>query len=157
MIRTIVYAAPEQPRGGLEAAEAGSDERPDGYLEKLLKYVPAEILAFFVPAAAAAKDDARLSWVVFVLSILATIGYVRFHAEQLPKDKRPRPHYYGLAAVAFVFWAMGSSETVRHLLKVSATTTEVLLGIAVLLLPLVDWLLAKAFGGAKVSEPPAGS
>ena len=158
MIRTIVYEGPRRPGGGLEAVESTRDEPKDGYAAQLLKYVPAEILAFFVPAAAAAKDNSRLSWVVFVAGLAATVGYLRFHAEPLPAEKRPPLYFYALAAAAFVFWAMGSSDTVRALFRVSATTTEVLLGIAVLLLPLVDWLLGKLFRRApeKGQSPPQG-
>jgi hypothetical protein len=146
MIRTIVYGEPTRTKSALEGAEVANEAPKDGYVDRLLKYVPAEILAFFIPAAAAAKADRRLSWTVFAVGLVATIGYLRYHAEALPAPQRPPLHFYALAAVAFVFWAMGSSEAVRELLKVSATTTEVLLGIAVLMLPLADWLLGKGLG-----------
>jgi hypothetical protein len=155
MIRTIVYERPRRPEGGLEAVESTKDEPTDGYAAQLLKYVPAEILAFFIPAAAAAKGNSKLSWVVFVAGLAATVGYLRFHAEPLPAEQRPPLHFYALAAAAFVFWAMGSSDTVRALFQVSDTTTEVLLGIAVLLLPLADWLLGKLFRTAPEKREPA--
>jgi hypothetical protein len=153
MLRTVVYSGPAQPRRKSlrpkkndNAAQSDAEQAPkDGYLEKLVKYVPVEVLAVFVPLAAAAKDNDTLAWIVFGVGFVATIGYLAYHADTLPSDKRPKPYFYALAAVAFGFWAAGASDTTRALIGISATVTEVSLGIAVLLLPLADWVLGKIF------------
>ena len=143
MLRTIVYNGPPQP-ATMAAAKGNSDpvgDAPkDGYLEKLVKYVPAEVVAVYVALAAAARDRTGLMWVVFGAGAVATVGYVYFHASQLRKEKQPRYYTYVISLLAFALWATGASDSTRGLLHIDAITSEVALGLGVLLLPLIDFL-----------------
>jgi hypothetical protein len=142
MIRTIVYHGPPQQQVKLAGGDkSAADSAPqDGYLQKLVKYVPAEVLAVFVPLSAAAKDSHWLAWVVVAAGAVATVGYLMYHASALPKKKQPKPYMYIIALAAFFLWAGGTSETVRSLVNVSPVVAEVFLGLGALLMPLADWV-----------------
>lgn len=154
MLRTIVYNGPAQPRGNaLRANGSAAEASPkDGYLEKLVKYVPAEILAVFVPLAAASGAQgvpSILQWVVFFVGLVGTAGWLGIHASKLSKTKRPRWYSYLIASMAFFFWAAASSDVVRNLLGLNAPTTEVLLGVAVLTIPAIDELFSIIYKAMK--------
>src|SRR5512146_2122545 len=110
MIRTIVYDGPPQQQVKVAGGDkAAADSAPqDGYMQKFIKYVPAEVLAVFVPLSAAAKDSHWLAWVVIVAGVVATVGYLMYHASALPKEKQPRRYMYVIAVTAFCLWAGGA-------------------------------------------------
>src|SRR4051812_1815235 len=99
MPRTVVPPPDVRGGGGL-GAQAG-----DGLPEKLVKYVPAETLAFFVPAAAGLGSD-RDTWliVVFVVGLAGTLGYLWNRGQEEQPDKRPLTHFYVLSGIAFCCW-----------------------------------------------------
>jgi len=70
--RTVVPPPALRAGGDGLGAHAG-----DNLPEKLVKYVPAEALAFFVPAAAGLGSDRKI-WliVIFVVGLAGTIGYL---------------------------------------------------------------------------------
>jgi hypothetical protein len=137
MPRTVV--PPVRFRGSRRAEPAGGDSLP----EKLVKYVPAETLAFFVPLAAVLDDDNRKPWLITVLliGIVGTAGYLWLAAHRAAEDERPLPHFYVLACVAFVCWAIGTSAGVAALAGLDRVESGVVLGLAVFLIPLADDVL----------------
>ena len=102
------------PRSTRGAEPAGGDSLP----ERLVKYVPAETLAFFVPIAAVLDDGNRRPWLITVLvvGVIGTAGYLWLAARKAGDDERPLPHFYVLACVAFVCWAIGTSAGVADLI-----------------------------------------
>src|SRR5438876_12011383 len=93
MVRTVVYQRKTteesgrnsyQPRGGLPmqqaagsgAAAAATAPAPDKYADKLIKYVPAEVLAFYTPTAAALAGQKNLLLVAAIAALIATPGYL---------------------------------------------------------------------------------
>lgn len=132
MPRTVV--PPVRFRGAAERSVGG-----DGLPERLVKYVPAETLAFFVPTAAAigAERDTLLV-VVLVVALVGTIGYLWLAGQRAAEDERPLPHFYVLAGVAFLCWAIGTSANVSALVGMDTTTGGVVLGLAVFAVPLLD-------------------
>jgi hypothetical protein len=137
MPRTVV--PPVRFRNARGAEPAGGDSLP----EKLVKYVPAETLAFFVPLAAVLDDDNRKPWLitVLVIGIVGTAGYLWLAARNAAEDERPLPHFYVLACVAFVCWAIGTSAGVAALIGFDRVESGVVLGLAVFLIPLADDVL----------------
>jgi hypothetical protein len=121
---------------------AGGGQDGDALPEKLVKYVPAETLAFFVPVAAA-LGTSRDGWLVaaIVVAALGTVGYLWQNAQQLKPTQRPLGHFYVLAVVAFCAWAVGTSGSVADLLGADDIVGSVLLGFAVFLIPLADGVL----------------
>lgn len=146
MARTVIppqVAAAAQPRG-LDAEPAG--ELPvvgDSIPEKLIKYVPAETLAFFVPFAAAIGSERQgLLIAVVVIAAIGNVGYLWWSGHTLAKEQQPLPHFFVLATIAFVCWAIATAPNVAALLGIDALVAAVILGAAVFLIPLADQILS---------------
>lgn len=136
MPRAVV---PPNPR----SAARRSDSPPsDGLPEKLVKYVPAETLAFFVPTSAVlgSDHDAVLAAAI-AIGAVGTAGYLWLAARNESPDRRPRRHFYPLAVVAFLCWALGTSANVMDMVGIDATASGAILGFAIFLVPLADGLL----------------
>lgn len=156
MIRTVVYRRAAEPEVVDAAARVQSAPvLPDGYLDRLVKYIPGETLALWLPlaVAAAASSTPWLLWVVFAAGLGATVLYLWLNGRKLPTDKRPMPHFYVLAAVAFVVWALGTSQPTADLFKLPADVANVLLGLGVLLIPGLDQLLEALLGTRPAPDP----
>ncbi len=140
MPRTVVPPRPVDQRA---AESPAGDQLP----EKLVKYIPGETLAFFVPIAAALGTE-RDGWLVAVLIIAAigTVAYLWNSANSLPPDERPLPHFYGLAVVALACWAIGTAPNVASLISVDDVVAGVILALAVFLIPLADGILNRVLG-----------
>ena len=162
MNRTVVYprttAVPSSqgartrvPAGrtrGLEAEEpptpSASPPTPvDGYVDKLIKYVPAEVVAIFAPLSAALASRHGLLMILAVICLVATPGYLFLTAQDKSADLQPLPHYYVLATIAFAAWALGVSTELGSIVKLDAVEVGLILGGSVLLIPLIDGLLAR--------------
>jgi uncharacterized membrane-anchored protein len=130
MPRTVV---PYQSAG----APAGGEE--DGLPEKLVKYVPAEILAFFVPvtASAGSGDEGGLIAAVAV-AVVASPLYLWVHGQKAAAGERPAMHFYFLAELALVCWLLGTSASVQSLFTINASVAAIILGAGALLIPVVD-------------------
>ena len=135
MPRTVV---PPRPAAKRAVGEPGADQLP----EKLVKYIPGETLAFFVPMAAALGED-RKAWLAAVLFVaaLGTVGYLWNAASSAQANERPLPHFYVLAVVAFAGWAIGTSPNVANLISVDDVVAGVILALTVFLVPLADGVL----------------
>lgn len=158
MPRTIVYAthtprpqaaADGQPTFGGPSTESATKPSgsksvaiPDGYAEKLTKYVPAEVVAFFTPIAAVVGERPALLIAATVVGLLATPGYLWNTTKGLDPEQKPQPHYYFLAGISFLAWALGTSK-LGSLIGMDHVTTSLILGAAIFLLPLADALLEK--------------
>jgi hypothetical protein len=140
MPRTVV--PPVQYRGPRSRPVGG-----DGLPERLVKYVPAETLAFFIPIAAGIGSH-RNGLLVGVLAagLVGTIGYLWLAAQRSSADRRPLPHFYLLAGLAFLCWAVGTSTNVSVLVRMDQTEAGTILGLAVFLIPLLDEVLNRLLG-----------
>lgn len=132
MVRTVV------PSGGA-AGHIRSGNPTDDFPTKLVKYIPAETLAFFVPTAALLGPD-RNSWLVTVALIAAAgnVGYLWYQARSVPENVKPLPHFYVLALVAFVAWALVTAPNLASMVGLDQVATSVILAIAVFAVPLLD-------------------
>jgi hypothetical protein len=120
----------------------------DGIPEKLVKYVPAETLAFFVPfSAAIGPERTGLLIAVLVVSAITTVGYLWWQGQSLPREQQPLPHYYVLAVIAFACWAFATAPSVTALLGADALVAALVLAGGVALIPMTDqfltWLIRK--------------
>jgi hypothetical protein len=141
MPRTVV--PPVAARGERGATQVGGDSLP----ERLVKYVPAETLAFFVPVAGSIGSSRSPLLIAAVSAgLVGTVGYLWLAGQRAESDQRPRGHFYILAAVAFVCWAIGTSANVAHLVRIDQVTAGVILGLAVFLVPLIDEVLTRYRG-----------
>jgi hypothetical protein len=150
MARTVIPPQAAGTRSDGSQAESG-DKFPD----KLVKYVPAETLAFFTPISASlGPGRTSLLIIAIIAGIIGTPGYLWLTARRLPKAKRPTIHFYLLAIVAFACWALGTSTSVDTLVGVDTVTAGGVLTIAVFLIPLIDNLITAAFGTDNSAAKP---
>lgn len=141
MPRTIVPPVVVSPGGpGGKIRLEGGEDLPS----KLIKYVPAETLAFFVPAAAGIGTSGRaLLLAVVVAGAIGTVGWLWYKGSSLPAKERPLFHFYVLSVIAFLVWALATAPNVAALANLSAIATSVLLLLGVYLIPLADGILTK--------------
>jgi hypothetical protein len=102
---------------------AATAEKEQGVAEQIVKFIPAEVIAFYLPALAAvaglkATDGSvtpqytNTLWIVFVVGLIATFAYMyRGAHSDLVSHKIPNPIMRGLAKAiistfAFAFWAI---------------------------------------------------
>jgi hypothetical protein len=142
MPRAIRYATP------------GRDQNEvDGYLERLTKYVPAEILAAFTPIALLAKDRyVLLTFLSIAFVILAPVYlYITKEVQKGDGTLKVRPYLYVLAPASFVVWALNTSEPFRALVaawppfagvgKLDDVVASVILVLGALIIPGIDIIL----------------
>ena len=140
MTRTIVYDKST-------ALSVEETRRPaDGYMGKLTKYVPAEVLAFYMPTyqlVPVIVDDetgAALydGWRIFVygasLAGVLIYAYGRARIEQ----RTLKWYYYILALVAFSAWSLAISDVGERYLALPDFAASVILSISVFLVPGID-------------------
>ncbi|GAA1646917.1 hypothetical protein ACFQY4_16315 [Catellatospora bangladeshensis] len=138
MPRTVV------PPVRFRSSGANSGVGGDGLPERLVKYVPAETLAFFVPLAAVIGPDRRpLLIALLCVGLAGTVGYLWLAGQKTAADERPLPHFYALAAVAYLCWALATSPHAAALLGLDQVEAGVVLTLAVFLVPLADELLVR--------------
>jgi hypothetical protein len=141
VIRTAVY-----PRAGTRAAAQpgtrAADQPPaDGWGDKLVKYIPAEVLAFYIPAYALVEGHLPAGPLyVFVLGLVGTVAYLLVRAD---RANPPRWYFYLLSALAFIAWAIGTSSIGSVLFHLPPWSAQVTVFSAVFLIPLVDEIVTK--------------
>lgn len=132
MARTVI------PKPRERSGEVVGDALP----VKLVKYVPAEVLAFFIPLAAVVGDDRKgLLWLVTAVAVIGAPLYLAATAKRLPPEQRPARYFYLLAVLATVAWLFGTSAPAADLIGLDEVAAAVVLALAVFIIPVVDGLL----------------
>jgi len=121
------------------ALEGGQTNPPDGFPEKLAKYVPAEVLAFYVPALGltGVRTDHVALLLLTAVGVVGTVLYLVVAARKQPGSNAP-VWFYALAALAFLGWAIGTVPEVAGLTGLSAGVVSLVLPISVFLIPGID-------------------
>jgi len=118
----------------------GGATEEDDYATKLVKYIPGEVLAFFLPAVAVAGTRPDLQWAAALIGLLATGGYLYVYNKR-KKLPTPKVWYVSLAMIAFIAWALGTSAPTRELVGMDDVIARFILLVAVLVIPGIDeWL-----------------
>jgi hypothetical protein len=136
--RNIRISTTGQPKGD-ENNDVRTKQEPDKFPDKLAKYIPAEMLAFFLPFSAAGQERGILI-AALVAGCIVTPGYLFITAKKNNPDQMPRFYYYILASVAFAVWAQATSD-LGCIVGLSKTWSSFLLTGGVLLIPGVDELV----------------
>lgn len=131
MIRTAVYP----PKPGSKGSAL-----PDEWGDKIVKYIPAEVLAFYIPAWALVETQSLGSWFVFFVGLFGTIAYLLVRAD---RANPPRWYFYALAAAAFIAWVIGTTTSGAVLFHLPEWSAEVTVLGAVFLIPLIDEIVTK--------------
>lgn len=143
-------------------------EYEDRYAAKLVKYIPAEVLAAFIPlvalaAKASSGPDSAWVWTTIGIGAVAVVGYHRWQSTDVLKEnlraahapgsdefwderrltrelekRQPHSYFYLLAVVAFAAWALVTALPVREAVGVSSAQAEYIVGAVTFVLPLVD-------------------
>ncbi|HEX5994945.1 MAG TPA: hypothetical protein VFY84_07360 [Jiangellales bacterium] len=136
--------------------QEGGDDLPT----KLVKYIPGETLAFFVPAAALVGSERDgLLWAIALVGAVGTVAWLWYASRSEPIEKRPRAHFFGLAVIAYAVWALATAPNLGELVRVDEVTAGVILMFGVFLIPVIDGILnsltpAKMPGGQGVAQQP---
>jgi hypothetical protein len=140
MPRTIVY--PHPPIRNF--ASGALSDQPDRYGDKLVKYIPAEALAFYLPMYTLMKDQGPGSrYAAFIVAVLGVPLYLFTRSD---RSSPPNWYYYVISVLAFVAWAIGTSTLGQDLFALSEVSSKFVTGCAVFLLPAVDALLTRLKG-----------
>jgi hypothetical protein len=147
--RYIVYERKEEARP-VKALVGGAPAAPpkitaDNYASKMVKYVPAEVTAFFVMAAALGHSNQTFLIVALVLGFVFTPVYLLLSS--VSAAQKPLLHFYVLAAIAFVPWALVTSPDLASLFGASSAVVAFILAAAVFVIPGADSLLEAAANG----------
>jgi hypothetical protein len=147
--RSITYRFDRKQIPKEDRTYAGSmgSPSPDDYGERLIKYVPAEVLAFYITASAFAGNDVTMLWVAFGVGSLGTFGYALLRSPKKKIEANPRGVGFFLAVLAFACWAVGTTPEFAKLLELQPKAGGFILLCGAFLVPLVDsWL----------DRPPSG-
>ena len=140
MARSITYS----PRAlaAIPTRGLASKKPDDDYQQRLLKYIPAETLAFYAPISTAIGSSNKGA--LILVTIVGIIGNVIYNLAA-PGATRTRimPHFYVLSVIAFLVWAASTTPPLSSLAGLDDLTVRVILGCTVFLLPPVDTLLAR--------------
>jgi hypothetical protein len=135
----------------IEAARAAAAAAPeDAWLEKIVKYVPTEIVGAYIAIAAVlgepqGKADVRALWIFFLVLLAVTPLYILIAAS---RPGLPRPGFQALAAtVAFAVWVAALGGPFRTLEGYDSRYAVAVMIVVTLLLPLVErWRPGDAAG-----------
>lgn len=147
-MRAIRYQATDgaNQRAGIQRVQT---DAPDGYLDRLIKFIPAETITLFTAIAvyAAGRETQVMLWVALLITFVATPVYLFVAAIPLPANQKPRLWMYPLALLAFVVWAIFTNDSVRQVpdIDVDEGWATFLLVTSVLLIPAVDQALGALF------------
>lgn len=141
MIRTPIYSTLSAPRskpitdprlqnddvGGPEAEKPSRDRERDGYLAKLVKYIPGEVIAAVASIVALSANVSTgpnvrsgAAIAVFVIFLVATPAYFWMGARNLPTEDKPAWYFYLLSLLAFGIWALAVINLVRETFGINA-------------------------------------
>lgn len=127
-------------------AAADPTTKPDGYLQKIVKYIPAEIVAAYVALADAVptkmQDNKPLEnptlWIIYWILLVLTPLYTWFFTQEVNK---PKPVFQTVVApIAFTAWVFaigGPFAKCKFDLNQPAIGTIVLI-VTLLLIPLAE-------------------
>lgn len=104
--RGAIGRGPGTPAPGQAAPPA------DGYNDRVLKYIPAEVVTLYLSVdglVRAKPHSPALSWGLFAFGLLATVLYLRFSAGVT------KPLQLVVSAVAFCVWALAIGSPSSHI------------------------------------------
>jgi hypothetical protein len=161
--------APPAP-GAVKLADAAAQPEQtstDGYLEKIAKYVPAELVTLTTLAFAALAPTGTWVWVLVAGGAVANVLYLWGTALQgREATPMPRWYFYPLSALALVLWSIAVIGAVGGEIGISGSNAETektfVLALAAFLVPLADVIATaltdigqeKVLGTSATPDPP---
>jgi hypothetical protein len=159
--KAVAAAAPSPERGEVPKAPAPQPPtKEDGLGDKLMKYIPAEVIAFYVSGYVLAGSlGGKARWAVLLVCLFGTPAYLFIRADRV---NPPRWYFYVLATLSFLAWAAGTSTVGADLFGWADPTNpqkaeimgKFIVTAAVFLIPLTDELLTKLLPNAPSLPAP---
>lgn len=160
-------AQAQKQQEGMIRTVVNRDDYEDRYATKLVKYIPAEVLAAFIPLVALAGKIESGSdiwiWITIGIGAIAVVGYFRWQETDVLegqlravhgpesddhwrekklkgelKKRQPHSYFYFLALVAFGAWALATAAPVRAAVGLSPAESEYIVAAVTFILPLAD-------------------
>jgi hypothetical protein len=96
-----------------QAAAVGVGQEVDTFLDRVVKYIPAEIVSAWVTAKGVVEGTAvpskqTILWICFLLGVVATVIYTL--KQTAVPNQRPAVRQTVIATVAFIIWAIALGE-----------------------------------------------
>jgi hypothetical protein len=126
----------------VKPTQEGSQSGKDSYLEKIVKYVPAEIVTLTTVAVAAFEPSGGKIWWIILLGGLANVLYLFGTALADKTTPMPRFYFYPLSILAYVLWAAAIIPAFGDQVGIGGDNVEAeqtfALALAAFVVPLLD-------------------
>jgi len=144
MSRLVRYETVPLARGptAFGASEDKATKEADGYISKLAKYVPAEMIAIATGFFAAFSVDGAMVWFLVGLGVVLNVVYLyTLGVKSDEESSAPPKYFYVLSGLAFVLWAASTIDAVAAESMLSSEVQRAfILALAAFLVPLLDTL-----------------
>jgi hypothetical protein len=144
----------------VEAGRSAHGSAPeDGWLEKIVKYVPTEIVGAYIAIAAVLGEpqgqaDARALWIFFAVLLGLTPVYTLIAAA---RPGLPRPTVQAVAAtIAFAAWVAALGGPFRSLRGYDSRYAVAVMIVVTLMLPLLERVWPSGAGRPQSGEKKKG-
>lgn len=151
----------EQGEPPTQPTKEGTQTGKDAYLEKIAKYVPAEIITLTTLAVAALNPGGSTIWWIIGVGALANVLYLFGTALAATSSPLPRWYFYALSIMAYAFWAAAIIPQVGDKVGIGGENAETeqtfALALAAFFVPLLDSIftnLPARIGARKSGKDP---
>jgi hypothetical protein len=148
-------APPTQP------TREGTQTGKDAYLEKIAKYVPAEVITLTTLAVAALNPGGDTIWWILAVGAVVNVLYLFGTALAASASPLPRWYFYALSIMAYAFWATAIIPQVGDKVGIGGDNAETeqtfALALAAFFVPLLDSIftnLPARIGTRKTGKEP---
>lgn len=125
-------------------------EQADSLPTKLVKYVPAEVVAVSAAGFAAFNPTGDWIWFGVALGAVANVLYLFVTAQSAGSAAlRPRSYFYLLSAGAFVVWAIATITSIRTAMHLNSAKADFILFAGAFGIPLLDSLFGVLYVSPK--------
>jgi hypothetical protein len=123
---------------GATRPDAVATRPGDDFASKLVKYIPAEALAFVALISSFSDITEPQVITIVAVGLAGQMLWLRRQGAKLPPADRPTWRQYILSAIAYAAWVLGTSPAVSAVFGVDRTTATITMASVAYLLPLID-------------------
>jgi hypothetical protein len=110
----------------------------------LTKYIPGEVIAFFLPAYSLVQPEGRtMQWLTLVIGMVGAVIYL---VARTDRQTPPRWYFYVLSGLAFPAWAIGTTTVGSDLWGISPGVSTYTALVTAFLVPAIDEALTRVLG-----------
>jgi hypothetical protein len=145
----------------VDPTKDGTQTGRDAYLEKIAKYVPAEVVTLTTLAVAAFQPGGGTIWWIVLAGAVANVLYLFGTALAATDSPLPRLYFYPLSIIAYGLWAAAIIPAFGDKVGIGGDNVEAeqtfALALAAFLVPLVDSILTNLPTRLKAQQPEDGA